>query len=133
MLPIKIVPSLIMIVPLAAFVHIANQALPQGASSPIASQAWLVSVVLAAMGIVRTFLWVRDSLKPKNNTDEYANIVLVLNKTTDILDRIQRDQERIAETQDRVAELAAANRIISDTHYETIKDILKEIRERTHA
>lgn len=118
MIPLKFVPSLkvasivssmLIIFPLAAFVNISQSVIPPTGTS-ISLQAWLLSVVGAAMGITKIVLWFRGEKDDSSGssqtnklleiqTQQLAKLAETDQKLLDIQDKIADAQQRIADAQ----------------------------------
>lgn len=115
--------------------------------SAIANQAWLVSVVVAAMGIVKIVMWIKDIKsggEDKEVSDE-SKIIEMMNANKVLIDKLLNNDEKIVEIQNRlteaqmksleafskILETMAVFKIMLENHEDNVKGMVEQIASRS--
>ena len=129
--------------PLLALLWIASTQADTGLHPPasISGQAWLVSVVGAAMGLTKIVMWVRGGKEgSRGDSKEIYKMIaansVALNKAIDIQERVVESQKQIAEAQTksldlyaRVSENMAVFKAQLENHSDTSRTGLEDLKD----
>lgn len=153
MLPLKFLPipgflsGLFTYAPLAGFVWIASQTSQISPPASISDQAWLISVVVAAMGLTKIVMWVRNGdsddgglFRKKKDSD----VAKALEEHSAVLEHLGESQQRMVDTQKvladtqaksldihaRLLENMAVFKVLLENHEENAKAMVEQVAQK---